>query len=118
MGYLNGLKLSPFFVLHKPRQLDDDRYDITIQNRYTKINTGSFDGRSKHIQRAETTIYTDGSKTEYGVGAGFVIYHKNKRIHAESIHMPSTSTVFQAEIEAISHACQYALANLQNLDIK
>ena len=50
-------------------------------------------------------------------GAGFVIYHKNKRIHAESIHMPDTSTVFQAEIETISHACQYTLANLKELNI-
>ena len=33
----------------------------------------SFDGKPIHIQKAETTIYTDGSKTEYGVGAGFVI---------------------------------------------
>ena len=32
--------------------------------------------------------------------------------------MPDASTVFQAEIEAISHACQYALATLQELDIK
>ena len=32
--------------------------------------------------------------------------------------MPDTSTVFQAEIEAISHACQYALANIKELDIK
>ena len=47
-----------------------------------------------------------------------MIYHKNKRIHVESIHMPDTSTVFQAEIEAISHACQYALANPQERDIK
>ena len=31
--------------------------------------------------------------------------------------MPGTSTVFQAEIEAISHACQYALANLKELNI-
>ena len=90
----------------------DDRCDTTIYDRFTKINTDSFDGKSIHIQKAETTIYTDGSKTDHGVGAGFVIYHK-KRIHAESIHMPGTSTVFQAEIEAISHACQYALANLK-----
>ena len=54
----------------------------------------------------------------HGVGAGFVFYHKNKRVHAESLHLPDTSTVFQAEIEAISHACQYALANPQELDIK
>ena len=70
-----------------------------------------------HVQKAETTIYTDGSKTDHRVGAGFVIYHKNKRIHTESIHMPDTSTVFQAEIEAISHACQYTLANLKELNI-
>ena len=31
--------------------------------------------------------------------------------------MPDTSTVFQAEIEAISHACQYAAANLKELNI-
>ena len=96
----------------------DDCCDITIYDRFAKINTESFDGRPIHIQKAETTIYTDGSKTDYGVDAGFVIYHKNKRIHTESIHMPGTSTVFQAEIEAISHACQYALANPQKLDIK
>ena len=95
----------------------DDRCDTTIYDRFTKINTDSFDGNPKHIQKAETTIYTDGSKTNDGVGAGFVIYHKNRRIHTESIHMPDTSTVFQAEIEAISHACQYALANIKDLNI-
>ena len=31
--------------------------------------------------------------------------------------MPDTSTVIQAEIEAISHACQYASANPKELDI-
>ena len=90
----------------------------TIYDRFTRINIESFDGKTVHIQKAETTIYTDGSKTEYGVGAGFIIYHKNKRIHTESIHVPDTSTVFQAKIEAISHACQYALANPLELDIK
>ena len=75
---------------------------------------------NQHIykRQKQQSIYTDGSKTDYVVGAGFVIYHKNKRIHAESIHMPDTSTVFQAVIEAISHACQYALANQKELDIK
>ena len=32
--------------------------------------------------------------------------------------MPATCTVFQAEIEEISHACQYALAQTQEHDIK
>ena len=72
----------------------DDRCDTTIYYKFTKINTDSFDGKPRHIQKAETTIYPDGSETDLGVGAGFVIYHKNKRVHAESIHMPNTSTVF------------------------
>ena len=100
--------------MHRPHQIT---LTILGPDLHTVINTDSFDGNPKHIQKAETTIYTDGSKTDHGVGAGFVIYHKNKRIHAESIHMPDTSTVFQAEIEAISHACQYALANLKELNI-
>ena len=69
------------------------------QDLHTVINTDSFDGNPKHIQKAETTIYTDGSKTDHGGGAGFVIYHKNKRIYAESIHMLDRSTVFQAKLK-------------------
>ena len=45
------------------RKTADDRCDTTIYDRFTKINTNSFDGNPKHIQKAETTIYTDGSKT-------------------------------------------------------
>ena len=97
---------------------DDDRCDMIIHDRIARINMSSFDGQARHIRRAETTVYTDGSKTEQGVGAGFVIFHKNKRIHVESIHMPNTSTVFQAEIEAINHACQYLLSIEQELDLK
>ena len=96
----------------------DDRCDITIYDKYITINTGSFDGKPIHIQKAETIIYTDGNKTDSGVGAVFVINHKNKRINAESIHIPDTATVFQAEIEAVNHACQFALAQLQEIDIK
>ena len=47
-------------------------------NRFAKINTDSFDGKPIHIQKAETTIYIDGSKTDSGVGAGYVIYHKKR----------------------------------------
>ena len=55
--------------------MEDDRCDTTIYDRFSRINTDSFDGNPKHIQMAETTIYTDGSKTDHGVGAGFVMYH-------------------------------------------
>ena len=45
----------------------DDNCDTTIYNRFAIINTDSFDGKPIHIQKAETTIYTDSSKTELGV---------------------------------------------------
>ena len=54
-------------------------------DRFTKMNTDSFDGKPIHIQKAETTIYTDGSKTDHGVGAGFVIYHKNRKIPGDTL---------------------------------
>ena len=49
-------------------------------------------------------MYTDGSKTDNGVGSGFVVYHKNKRVHTDSISLPDHTTVFQAEIIAIFKA--------------
>ena len=51
--------------------------------------------------------YTDGSKTNNGVGAGFVVYYKRERIHTESISLPDTATVFQAEVTAIYKAMLY-----------
>ena len=97
---------------------DDDRCDVTIYDRYAKINTDSFDGKPNHIQKAETTIYNIYSKIDSGVGAGFIIYHKSKRMHAESTHMPDISTVFQAKIEAISHACQYVIGHGKDENLK
>ena len=74
---------------------------------------------NQYTYKKQKQLYTQmAAKKNHGVGAGFVIYHKNQRIHAKSIHMPDTLKVFQAEIEAISHACQYTLANLKELNIK
>ena len=55
-------------------------------------------------------IYTDGSKTDNGTGAGFVVYHKNERMHIESISLPDTTTVFQAEVTAIYKAMIYMIS--------
>ena len=70
---------------------------------------------NQYIYQRQKQQYTQTAAQPTMVGAGFVVYHK--RIHAESIHMPDTSTVFQAKIEAISHAYQYTLANLKELNI-
>ena len=70
---------------------------VKIMERYTKtiqpeINSQNMINRPK----SEYTIYTDGSKRNEGVGEGFVVYYKNKRIHTESFSLPSHATVFQA----------------------
>ena len=39
-------------------------------------------------------------------------------MHAESIHLPDTSTVFQAKIEAINHAWQFAVAYMQDQNLQ
>ena len=46
--------------------------EIVWDKRY-KVNTDSFDGKRKHVTRAEYTIYTDGSKIDMQVGSGAVI---------------------------------------------
>ena len=86
---------------------ENDRCDLTILDRYSSINLNSFSGESKHLRRMEQNIYADGSKTNEGVGAGFVLYKQNKRVHIESIHLPDNSTVFQAEKMAIYEACHF-----------
>ena len=88
----------------------DDRCDILIKERLTNINLNSFHGGKKYLKKAETTVYTDGSKLTKGVGAGIVIYHKNERIHVDSFSLKNNATVFQGEVEAIYQAIQYLIA--------
>ena len=64
------------------------------------------------------TIYTDGSKTKDGVGSGFTVYYRNKRIHTDFFTLPKEATVFLAEIEAIYSATQFLLADSYEHDKK
>ena len=67
-----------------------------------KINTQTFGPEyKKHIVHTNTNIYTDGSKTKTGTGAGFVIYDKHNLIQKDYIPLSPTATIFQAEIIAI-----------------
>ena len=82
----------------------DDRCSHTNWDKCYHIMTSSFITNRTSIKPSEFTIYTDGSKTDNGTGAGFVIYHKCDRIHTESISLPDTTTVFHAEVTAIYKA--------------
>lgn len=79
-----------------------NEFDITINN-----DTG----REKP-KLSQINIFTDGSKTDFGVGAGFVIMKgRSSLIHAESISLPREATIFQAEAAAIHHAADFLLNN-------
>ena len=60
-------------------------------------------------------IYTDGSKTHDGIGAGFAVYQMNTShisfylIHSASYKLPPYATVFQAEVEAINQEARFTL---------
>ncbi len=51
--------------------------------------------------------FMDGSKMKDKVGAGYIIYNNDEVINEESFHLGPYSTVFQAEVTAISKAARY-----------
>ena len=59
------------------------------------------------------TCYTDGSKTDEGCGAGYIITTDNNNtiIHEESHRLPNCCTVFQAELSAITEACNHLITH-------
>ena len=55
-------------------QVDDSCNESLWFKQYT-VNLESFTSLKKHISPSEITVYMDGSKTDYGVGSGYVIYN-------------------------------------------
>ena len=70
------------------------------------MNIKSFDGKMKHLRMAEYNVYTDGSRLEGNCGAGYSIYKYKSMVTSNSCNLPTTSTVFQAEIIGIKLACE------------
>ena len=76
-------------------QIENKNYWVTIDNKK---------GKTKPIP-SQINVYTDGSKTKQGAGAGFVIMKgKNTLIHTESINLTENASIFQAELIAIKEA--------------
>ena len=69
-----------------------------------KINWDSFNGEAKHRQPSQYKVFTDGSKLEGRTGAGLVVYKNKKEIATKAVNMTEGTTVFQAEVLAISEA--------------
>lgn len=56
---------------------------------------------------ADKMIYTDGSKTEDGTGAAYVVYEAGRESHSEKYRLANHCTVFQSETLAINKAVDH-----------
>ena len=90
-------------------QTDDSCHESLWFKQYT-VNLDSFNGQGKHITPSEITVYTDGSKTDHGVGSGYFVYNKGQRIQTHSSKLTDTTTVFQAEVTTINEAVDYLIS--------
>ena len=101
--------------IHYP---DIDRTSaLNLNNKFT-VNTDSFNNYTKHLMHSQLNVYTDGSKTDIGTGAGFVIYDKQKLIHKDYFPLAPTATVYQAEVIAIGKAAKFLMKFRKTLDPK
>jgi ribonuclease HI len=70
------------------------------------VNLSSFSGEKKYSRRSQYTVYTDGSKLNGKLGAGYQIYKGTEPFAHGSVKLPDWATVFQAEVLAIKTASQ------------
>lgn len=59
----------------------------------------------------DNTIYTDGSKTDQGVGCAFVAYRNNNKVTSHKFTLNKNNSVYQSELLAILKAVQWSVEN-------
>jgi ribonuclease HI len=105
--YIGHLKYWYNKIYQKELSLGDiDRTVELAPPKCFTINAKSFESSELPIQ-AQVNIYTDGSKTENHVGAGYVIMHLSNKIAEGSYRLPEDTTVFMAEVYAINRAAKH-----------
>ena len=83
-----------------------DECAITAGGKLFKVDQSSF--AKAAVPTAEICLYTDGSKMDKRVGAGYVAINDEKVVVGRSCRrLEDSTTVFQAEISAIQMAAEY-----------
>ena len=106
-NFLNELNISKKETkdLTKPILILDRNYHITTPNDEDTTNyRKDLDKLIKESSDNTITCYTDGSRTDSGVGAGFLTTTNNSPhniINYSSFKLPDFCSVFQAEVTAI-----------------
>lgn len=110
MGHLSWIR-----GLFQSNKVDLDLIDPPFRrvrwNRDFEVNIG--DGRPGDVNVKTVEVYTDGSKTDGGSGAGYVVCCNKGLIQAEAVNCHSADSVYIAEIMAILVAAQWVIDNVK-----
>ncbi|GBM42630.1 hypothetical protein AVEN_148956-1 [Araneus ventricosus] len=88
---------------------DTERVGDVFWPKHLKPNQISFEDGEAYIARKDIiNIFTDGSKTEHGVGAAFCVSANDICAYQWSAKLNDNNTVFQAELTALHEAVIYA----------
>ena len=92
-----------------------DRTRVTAPLLLFRVIRDSFSGANKYRQLSQINIYTDGSKSNTKVGAGYAIFEGSNLYDSASLTLPEYSTVFQAEVAAILRAAETVMDDRTSL---
>ena len=94
--------------------LEIDYCYLLVTSRSFQVHKESFHQDLKFLQNigeAPINVFTDGSKSQDGVGSAFVIFSQGRKWMEDKFRLPNTATVFQAEAYAIFRATQFLINN-------
>ncbi|GBM49341.1 hypothetical protein AVEN_148670-1 [Araneus ventricosus] len=108
--YRLRISLPPNITDIQPQDLEVKATGWSIHpSEHLEPNQISLEGGEANIARKDIiNIFTDGSKTEHGVGAAFFVLTNDIWAYQWSAKLNDNNTVFQAELAALHEAVIYA----------
>ncbi|GBN60425.1 hypothetical protein AVEN_226141-1 [Araneus ventricosus] len=108
--YRLRIPLPPIITDTQPHDLEMKATGwSTNPSEHLKLNQFSFEDGEAYIDRKDIiNIFTDGSKSEHGVGAAFCVLTNDIWAYQWSAILNDNNTVFQAELTALHEAVIYA----------
>ncbi|XP_063691333.1 uncharacterized protein LOC134823698 [Bolinopsis microptera] len=95
--------------LTTPTMMLGRHFTVTTPGADTTEYRNSLQNTIDNITSETITCYTDGSLTDSGCGAGYIITtdNNNTTLEERSFKLPDYCTVYQTELTAIIEACKY-----------
>lgn len=108
------LNINTNSCIFENKRISEKRPTTHLAPYNRNFNITTFNPKSK---RDQFEIYTDGSKSEDGVGYAFLVLKNNNEIYNQQIKLHNNNSIFQAEYQAILSALQWIKKNHNNLNI-